>query len=84
MGSEANRRIMAHDPFPYVVKLRGSADDDNRAVDHEVHTIAYDAMEACMQAIFETVGILGEDHKLKIVSVRPDVVAYFALKMQAK
>ena len=74
----------AHEPLPYVVRLRVSAGDDAQPVVHEHRAPAYSAMDAVVQAFFSATGRAPDDGKVVVEDVRPDINAYRTFRPQRK
>jgi hypothetical protein len=75
----------AHDPFPYVIRLRVAAGDDAVAETHEIRTVAYSVSEALYQAAIQLSGVgFGEMAKFTIEHVGPDFDAYVVMRLKQK
>lgn len=73
------------EPLPYVVKLRTVASDDAQPVVSEVRCLAYSPVDACVQAIVQTLGMSGTDSdRCKVETVGPDMEAWRKLREEEK
>lgn len=70
-----------HQPLPYVVRLRITADEDSAPRVEEFRVTAYSIIEAMMQANFLAggSGVSGESDKYKVEEIMPDMPAYLAM-----
>ena len=69
-----------HDPFPYIVRLRITLDDDAAPETVERQVTAYSVFEAVVQAVMEaTGGSAFDDSKIQVESISPDLPAYAQL-----
>lgn len=72
------------EPLPYVVKLRAVASDDAAPVVTEVRCLAYSPLDACTQAMVQTLGVSGDSDKCKVETVGPDYDAWLKMRTQEK
>ena len=69
----------AHQPLPYVVKVRVTSSEDSAPQVREFRMFAYSAYEALLQAMFEAGGQSIDDVKVKLEEIRPDLPAYLEM-----
>jgi len=72
------------EPLPYVVKLRTVTNEDAPPVVSEVRCLAYGPMEACMQAMMQTIGNTGDNDKCRVETVGPDMEAWRRMRAEEK
>lgn len=73
------------EPLPYVVKLRTVVSDDAPPVVSEVKCLAYGPLEACLQAVMQTLGMSGaHSDKCKVETVGPDIETWRKMKAEEK
>ena len=77
--------MWAHEPLPYVVRLRVTASDDAVPMVVEHRCVAYSTFEAVMQALMVTSGRpSAEESNIRVESVAPDVARWLADQMVAR
>jgi hypothetical protein len=71
--------MWTHQPLPYVVRLRITADEDSAPRVQEFKVTAYSIIEAMMQANFLAGGSGIDGEKYKVEEITPDMPAYLAM-----
>lgn len=76
---------MMTEPLPYFVKLRTVSSDDAQPVITEVRCLAYSPLDACVQAMVQTLGFGHQDSdKCKIENVGPDLETWRRMRADEK
>lgn len=68
----------AHEPLPYVVRVRTTLGEDSVPDVQERHVTAYSLYEAMFQAVVEATGTAPDAAKYVVEHIGPDLPAYTA------
>lgn len=72
------------EPLPYMVKLRTVTNDDAPPLVTEVRCLAYSPLDACSQAMMQTLGMAGDADKCRVETVGPDLEMWRKMRAEEK
>jgi len=72
------------EPLPFIVKLRTVASDDAQPIISEVKCLAYSPLDACTQAMVQTMGLGGSSDRCKVETVGPDLDTWRKMHAEEK